>query len=449
MYFTNKHIKMKSIYKLIIVSLFMPFMVVNGQKTNPISGDSLSLNEILNEVIHNYPSIKKAQTDLESSDARIGLAKTAYLPDVNVAGSFTLLGPTTSLTMPGLGSFQLYPPDNYSAALNINESIYDFGKTDKNITLAKQSKELVGLTVDQLKQKLSGMMVGNFYSIVFLQEAIKIKNEELTTLNGHLQFVQKKVATGSATNYEILTTKVRISAIENQKTDLLNALQIQLSQLNSFLGKSQETKLTLKKELLTPQILASNDSLFNFAFDHRSEMKIARQKSVLADTHLKMVNIQNNPSLNFYGSGGFKNGYFNDKYQDTGKLNYAVGIGLKVPIFDANRSKYTKIQAQSDIKGNEQETELARRSIVNEIVENKGNAETALIKVNQSELQLEQAQQAYSLAETNFEAGAITNLDLLDSSTLVAESKLALLKTKIDYSINLLKLKLALGEQIY
>lgn len=440
---------MKSIYKLTILLLLLPLTLVHGQQAVKVSGDSLSLSQILNEVMHNYPAIKKAQTDLESSDARVGLAKTAYLPDVNLAGSFTLLGPTTSLTMPGLGSFQLYPPDNYSAALNISESIYDFGKTEKNITFAKQSKELVGLSVDQLKQKLSGMMVGNYYSIVFLQEAVKIKNEELATLNEHLLYVQKKAETGSATKYEILTTKVRISALENQKTDLINALKIQLSQLNSFLGKSQETKLTVKNELLVPQILVSNDSLFTYAFDHRSEMKIARQKSALADTHLKIVNIQNNPSLNFYGSGGYKNGYFNTKYQDTGNLNYVVGIGFKVPIFDANRSKYTKIQAQSDIQGNEQETELARRSIVNEIIENKGNAETALIKVNQSELQLEQAQQAYSLAETNFEAGAITNLDLLDSSTSIAESKLALLKTKIDYSVSLLKLKIALGEQIY
>lgn len=449
MHFTNKHIKMKSIYKLTLVLLVMPFMVVHGQKTNTISGDSLSLNEILNEVIHNYPSIKKAQTDLESSDARIGLANTAYLPDVNLTGSFTLLGPTTSLTMPGLGSFQLYPPDNYSAALNVSETIYDFGKTQKNITFAKQSKELVGLSVDQLKQKLSTMMVGNFYSIVLLQEAVKIKNEELTTLNEHLAYVQKKVATGSATNYEILTTKVRISSIENQKTDLLTALKIQLSQLNSFLGKPQDLPLIVKEELLAPQLLASNDSLFAFALDHRTEMKIARQKSTLADTHLKIVNIQNNPSLNFYGSGGYKNGYFNDKYQDTGNLNYVVGIGLKVPIFDANRSKYTKIQAQSDINGNNQETELARRTIVNEVVESKANAESALKKIKQSELQLEQAQQAYSLAETNFKAGAITNLDLLDSSTAVAESKLALLKTKIDYSVSLLKLKISLGEQIY
>jgi len=292
-------------------------------------------------------------------------------------------------------------------------------------------------------------MIGNYYSIVFLQEAIKIKNEELATLNEHLQFVQKKVDTGSATNYEILTTKVRISSIENQKTDLLTALEIQQGQLSSFLGKTQGTKLTVKSELINPQPFATNDSLFAFAFDNRNEMKIALQKNALADTRLKMVNSQNNPSLNFFGSGGFKNGYFNTKFQDTGNLNFAVGVGLKVPLFDANRSKYTRIQANSDIQGNLQETELARRTIVNEVVESKANALSALKKVHQSELQLDQALQAYSLAETNFKAGAITNLDMLDSSTSVAESRLALLKTKIDYSVSVLKLKLALGEQIY
>ena len=448
MYTHTNIIKMKTIFKLAVPLLLLPFMAT-GQNAANISGDSLTLNEILNEVIHNYPSIKKAQSDIESSDAKIGLAKTAYLPDVNFASSFALLGPTTTLTIPGMGSFKWYPPDSYSAAMNISQSIYDFGKAKKNIALAKQSKELVGLSVEQLKQKLSGMMVGNFYSILFLQEAIKIKDEELSTLKEHLQFVQKKAATGSATNYEILTTKVRISTIENQKIDLLNALQVQLSQLNSFLGKQQDTKLTVKKELLAPQILATNDSLYNFAINHRSEMKIAHQQSILTDTHLKIVNAQNNPSLNFNGTGGLKNGYFNDKYQDIAKLNYVVGIGLKVPIFDANRSKYNKIQAQSDIQGIAQETELTRRSIVNEVVESKANAESALQKVSQSELQLEQAQQAYSLAEVNFQAGGITNLDLLDSSTTVAESKLALLKTKVDYSVSLLKLKIALGEQIF
>jgi outer membrane protein len=437
---------MKTIFKLAVLLLLLP-LIATGQNTANNSGDSLTLNEILNEVIHNYPSIKKVQSDLESSDAKIGLAKTAYLPDVNITAGYTLVGPTSTISIPGLGSFQMNPASNYSAMLNVTENIYDFGKTQKNVTYEKQSKELVGLSVDQLKQKLSGMMVGNFYSIIFLQEAIKIKDEEHATLLEHFHFVEKKEASGSATKYEILTTKVRISTNESQKTDLLNALQIQLSQLNSFLGKSQDTKLKVKNELLAPQIFAANDSLFSFAFDHRNEMKMVRQKNELANTRLKMVNIQNNPSLNFFGSGGYKNGYIPDLNKLT--ANFAVGIGLKIPIFDADRSKYTKIQAQSEIKGNVQEIDLTRRTIVNEVVESKANAESALKKVNLSELQLEQAQQAYALAETSFNAGAITNLELMYSYTAVTDSKLALLKTKIDYSVSLLKLKIALGEQIY
>jgi len=64
-------------------------------------------------------------------------------------------------------------------------------------------------------------------------------------------------------------------------------------------------------------------------------------------------------------------------------------------------------------------------------------------------LQLQQASQAYELAEVNYKVGVITNLDLLDSYTSLSESKLALFKTKIDYAVNIQRLKIALGEKIY
>jgi outer membrane protein len=441
----SKHHKMIHLRKYIIALLFVPAMLVQAQS----AGDSLTLSGILNEVIHNYPAIKKTQSDLAASDAKINLAKTAYLPDVNLSANYAFIGPTSTLDLSamGIGKVSLYPANNYSAAINVSENIYDFGKTKKNIAFEKQSKEMVELNVEQLKQKLSGMIVGNFYSIVFLQEAIKIKDEELVTLQSHFHFVEKKVASGSATKYEELTTKVRISTNETQKADLVNALKIQISQLNSFLGKSHESKLNIKNELLESNVLATNDSLFNFAFDHRNEMRLTRQKSALAMSRLQIVGTANNPSLNFMGSGGIKNGYIPDLMAAT--PNFTLGIGLKIPLFDANRSKYTKIQAQTDIDGNVQETEIVRRNIVNEVIESKTNAESAQNKVKLAELQLQQAQEAYQLAETSFKAGTITNLELMYSFTAVTDSKLALLKTKIDHTVSLQRLKIALGERLY
>ena len=444
-----RKIKKNILSAILLLSTSTVFAQVN---IVPVSVDSMSLSGIINSVLNNYPALKKGEKELIAIDAKIGLTKTAYLPDVNLSSSYTRIGPTTAITMMINNvphSLELFPPNMYNATVSVNENIYDFGKTAKNVALDIKNKEMIQLTVEQAKQRISMAVMGNFYGISFLQEAIRIKNAQLRNLNEHLQFVQKKADTGSATNYDILTTKVRISVIENAKTDLETALQVQMSQLNSFMGKPQDNIIVLKKEPNIQQLVPSVDSLCNVAYANRNELKIALKKEEISKSRLDVIAVQNNPAINAFGSGGFKNGYFNSSFQDTGMLNYAVGIGFKMPLFDANRSKYLKIQANADLEGNQQETELTRRSITNEVVESRANALSALKKLKQSELQLKQALQAYELAEVNYKAGVITNLDLLDSYTALSESQLMLYKTKIDYSANLQRLKIAMGEKIY
>ena len=439
---------MKHIRNYIIALLFVP-VLVQAQTAS----DSLTLSGILNTVISNYPALKKADKELTAADAKIGLTKTAYLPDVNFSSSYTRLGPTTSITMVVNNiphALELYPPNVYNATVSVNENIYDFGRTEKNIALDEKAKGMIQLSTEQIKQRLSTAVMANFYTISFLQQAITIKDDQLKNLNEHLQFVQKRADTGSATKYDILTTKVRISSIENQKTDIQTALQIQISQLNSLMGKSPDSPIVLKSDVVhAPKAVASADSLCTVAYANRAELKLARQKEEIAKSRLEVIKVQNNPSLNAFASGGFKNGYFNDSFQDTGKLNYAVGVGLKVPLFDANRSKFLKIQANADLEGNQQETELARRNITTEVVECRANTEASLKKVKQSELQVQQASEAYELADINYKAGVITNLDLLDSYTSLSESKLLLFKTKIDYTVSQQRLKISLGEKMY
>ncbi len=439
---------MKHIFKYImILACGLPVALTAQNQVAQSQADSLSLAGVITKVIGNYPSVKKAELEIEAANAKIGLAKSAYYPNIDISSSFSHIGPTSKFVLPGLGTFQLYPADNYSASLNVNQQIYDFGKTEKNIVFENQSKVLSQLSLEQLKQKLSLSLVGNYYSIVYLQEAINIKNEELKTLNEHLAFVEKKAATGSATQYEVLTTKVRISNIENQKTDLETNLKVLQCQLNSYLGESQQSNVLLKKDVHAPEILESADALSVKALGQRDELRIARQRSQMVDTRLKMVNVQNNPVLNLFAMGGYKNGYIPELGDP--KANYTVGVSFKLPIFDANRSKYNRQQVQTDLRGVDQDTELARRNIVNEVVESRANVDAALKKIAQTALQLQQAQQAYKLADTNFMAGAITNLDLLDSSTSLAESRLSVMKSHIDYTVSLLKLKIALGERIY
>jgi outer membrane protein TolC len=228
----------------------MMFVVLALQPAKSQVGDSLTLTAIIGEVVQNHPAVKKAMEDINVSEAKIGFAKSGNLPTADFSSSYSRLGPTSEITIPGMGSFSIMSPNNYNAAVSVNQMLYDFGKTANNVQFEKQGKELAVQSVEAVRQKLSQAVVASYYSLLYLQEAIKIKDEQLKNLNEHLQSVKKKQETGSATQYEILTTQVRISAIENQKTDLETARKIQICQLNSMLGKPESTMVQVKKELL-------------------------------------------------------------------------------------------------------------------------------------------------------------------------------------------------------
>jgi outer membrane protein TolC len=409
--------------------------------------DSLALKDIIARVIKDHPSIKMASEALNASDAKIALAKVSYYPEVDIALSYTRLGPVPSIEFPGLGLFQLYPEDNYNTSLNINQVLYNFGKTTSNIDYESENKVLAQQSLDQARQKLSMSVIMNYYALLYLQEALLIKDQQLKTLQEHLEFINKKKETGSATQYEILSTQVKISAIESQKIDLQAAWQMQLSVLNNLMGNPENESHYVKHDLLENPLKLPSDSLIPYAISNRDEMIMSKERTQIAELRYKMVNTQNNPMINLFASGGWKNGFIPDL--NVMKANFAAGLGVSVPLFDGTRTKNSLLLASSSIQNSKFETEMTRRNISNEVVENQSNLKASKNKVSEHELQLKHAQEALALAEVSYKAGAIINLDLIDAITSVSESSLMLLKAKIDYTVNIYKLQASLGIRLY
>jgi outer membrane protein TolC len=439
----------KTIFSGIILILFLN-SITYGQgafEKEKASADSLSLKSVIQKVISNYPSVKVAEEVIRNADSKIALAKTGYNPIIDFTASFANLAPVTKLSFPGLGTFQLYPANNYSASLNYEQLLYDFGRTHQNVEIENENKIIGEQSLAQTKQKLSLFTVNNFYALVYLQSAIKIKDEQLSTLNEHLQYIEKMMATGSATEYQLLSTKVRISTVESQKVDIVAALTSQQSSMNSLIGNSQGSNDVYKSELSVKPPVIPSDSVLSYAFRNRDEVLINEKKTSLAELRFGMTKLQNKPMLNIEASGGLKNGYIPDL--NTITPNYVIGVGLRVPIFDGMKNKYNLAQAQSAINSLSYESDFTKRNISNEVYEAEALMYAAKKKVGQFELQLKQALKAYSLAETSFQSGVITNLDLLDANTSVSETSLMLLKARIDYVTSVYKLKAALGERIY
>jgi len=434
--------------KYLYISLATALLMLSGVTQAQIKPDSLTLDQLMKTVLTNYPELKKAEKDITAADAKTALSRSSKLPDVVFSAGYNRIGPVSTFNFSGY-QIQLMPENAYNASVSLTENLLDFGKTEKNVAIDEKNKELQTRVIGQVRQRLTQAVLVNYYSLCYLQEAIRIKDEQLNALEKHVQFVQKKQATGSATSYDLLSTQVKIATIENQKTDLQTALDIQLNSLNSLLGTEKETRFAVKKERLDIKEPAPLDTLCTLALTNRLEMKTAMGKVELAKLKLDAVGVQNKPSLNLQAAGGFKNGYLNSSYEDVGKLNYNLGLGLRVPLFDANRSKYAKVQANAAIDNCNEDVELLKRSITSEVVENRINVSGAMKKIQTCTFQVQQATQAYNIAETSYRNGVITNLDLLDSYTSLSEGQLALFKATTDYQICRWKLRLATGETFF
>lgn len=419
--------------------------VINNLRTKTDT-DSLSLKTIIDEIVRSHPTVRSAAEALSNADARIGLAKTGYYPLVDLGASYSNIGPVIKLTIPDLGTFKLYPDNNYSAAINYKQVLYDFGRTRHSIAMEQQNKMISELTLEQVKQTMSLSAVNSFYTIAYLQEAVRIKDEQIANLKAHLRYVETMKATGSATDYQILSTRVRISGAESQKSDLLTSLEIQQAYLDALLG-TPDLKPAVKEELNVIAPGSPGDSLVSFALKNRNEVLINVEKESLAGIRYQLIKSLTQPVVNVFASGGLKNGYIPDLA--VIKPNYVVGIGISVPLFDGMRTKYNLMQAKSAINSVGFEMENTRRNITSEVKDAEAYMRSALQKISQFELQLDQALKASALAETSFKAGTVTNLELLDADTGLSESRLMLLKARIDYAASIYRLKAALGEKLY
>ena len=431
---------------LFVSTLLMLQQALGQTSISAFTTDSVDLQLVVQRVIESHPSVLKAQEAMNGVEAGIGLAKAVWYPEIDLGAGYTRIGPVPSITIGG-GSLDMAPANNYNTSLNIHQTIYDFSKSVKSIRFAESNKDIAEKNTDLVKQKLALWTITNYYTIVYLQEAVHIKEAQLVILGKHLDFITRKKETGSATEYEILSTRVRISAAMNQQLDMETALDNQRAVLNALLGLPENTRIRVRNRLMVQPANVRYDSLINYAIGHRNDLMLVDLHQKQAELHLQSVKSENNPVFSAFASGGFKNGYFPDLNEQ--KANYAAGLGLKVPIFSGNRHHNLLLIAESDIHAIRQDLEQSRREISSEVFQDAANLQASIRKIGQSQLQLEQAEEARKLADLGFKAGSLTNLDLLDSESLEAESRLSLMRARVDYMINAAKLEIAIGKKGY
>ena len=429
-----------------------------GAANAPAAAETvLGLDEAIAKAVSNQPLIVQAEASVAAARAKEAQAKSAYLPNLSATAAYLHLWPQEGEVM----DFEPYLPIDIQAPLtpyNILDFhlsagllVYDFGKRELQVKLAASGVEAASIGIDQIKASIAFQAAQVFDSALFLRSEIKVLDEQLGTLQQHLEDAEKREETGSSTKYDVLTTQVRLASVKSQRIDAAGQYAKQRIALKQLMGLKSEENFDLKGDFALAPVAWDAEKAKAAAISQRSDVAQSLAAEKQARLGLGLAKLGHMPSISAQAQAGYKNGVLTFGNADVDKLmlNWDMGVTVNVPIFDGRLTERRSAEADAKLAAARSGTEALERSVAAQVLQALQDVESSHEQTENSLAQLAQAQEALNMAKVQYEIGAGTNLEYLDSQTSLELAKLNNLGATYRELLSQLQLKQALGTRLW
>ena len=426
---TTKNIQMKK--HLITFTLLYASVIANAQ--TPANSE---LKSIINQSFTYYPKVHEAQNQINIAQKRIDAAKT-NLPTVDLNGSYEYVQPKITLPLEVNGqkqNFQFAPVHNFNANVGAQYMLLDFGRLKANVDKSKTDLKYATDNVTNVQTQLASQVANIYYNIIYFRKAIAVEDSVLNYLNANKTIAENKLKNGDAIKLDVLNLQSLVDNEINLREDLLNNLQKQITLLQYTTGNNNiaNNGFDFNLPVQTPQ------DAFTTASASAPDFLLAQDRIEQAKADLKVVRQTDKPSVTLNGSAGVKNGYVPNV--NEARFNYAGGVSLKVPLFDAKTKKQIAV-AEAQVKQNQ----LAQESLNNEYQQNIQQAltdiQTNAEKLKNMKSQIETAEAAVQIASSRYLNGIGLNTDITDAAVNLQRALLT--ELRYEYQLALAKVEYA------
>jgi len=416
-----------------LLNIVVSLLVLNTARAQEMPVPA-TLLQLVDQSFTNYPKVGELSDLVRMSEVRVSLGKAAYLPVAAADLSYRRQYPTPAIQFPtGQGQYQdvrFLPADNYNASLSLVQPILDL-RTPATVSKAKSDLQTTRDNLESFKVQLAYQVAQIYYSIIFLNKSLVVQKEQIGLLETTLKQIGVKVQNGDALNYDLVSTQVKYTNAENFYTDLQTQLNKQYNMLGMLTGRSGTAYLS-DTVVNQSTFRIATDSIYALALRNNPEIRIAADRIRSAGWDIVSANRLRMPLLNFQAGLGYKNGFMPEI--DAVEFNYALGVGLTIPIVPASRPGLQKKLAVINLNANKLALESQKVSLNKDLLNALDDIQKNVKKLASADTLISQAQLAMDLASDRYKYGVITNLDLLTSITNYKDAQLS----RLQYEYNLL-----------
>lgn len=415
--------------------------------------ERLELRDAVQRALTGHPSISAAASRIAAAGARREQARSGYLPRLQYQENFQtgnnpvyVFGALLNQRQFTAGGFDLnrlnHPGalNNFQSQLIAEQTVWDFGATRRGIRAAELGERLSEQDKRGLELQVLAGAARAYHSVTLATEALKAAEEAKRSAEASLKRAEAVLGAGMATSADVLSMKVHLASVEEQRIRRQYDLEVARAALNEALGLPLDTEHTLTTPL-APALASPDAALETRARTDRPEVHSARLGGQLADAHAALARTQLLPRIVTRGILEANR----QTFATRGGGNWMFMASLQWTLFDGNRARSQAAEAREMAASARAQQRQMENAVALEVRKAQADARAATERITVSDAAVAEAEESLRILRNRYSAGLATVTDLLRAETALLETKTRKLAAIFDQRMAAINVERAAG----
>lgn len=392
----------------------------------------LTLAQAQNLAIQNHPQLAAARLNASASHQVPVELHAAQLPQFS--GSLSAVGADNGSR---LAAGLLNNPTLYSrvgAGVSLNQLVTDFGRTKSLVQSADLHVQAQDQDTESTRTQVLLAVNQSYFDELRAEAVLKVAQETVSArqlVADQISALQRSSLRStldvSFANVNLSDAKLLLATARNN----INAAQVQLANALGIPGQARQGGFTLSAESTPAALPNTVEPLIDEALRDRPDAAALRLEQTSAERTAKAEHDLNFPTVSVAGvAGAVPTGVS----EVPGRYG-AVGINVNVPIFNGHLFKARQTEAELRAQAAAQTLRDLENRIRRDVEVAYLNATTAFQRIGLTAELLQQARMAADLAQSRYDIGLGTIVELSQAQLNVTSAEIANSSAVYDYQV--------------
>ncbi|MGE5172482.1 MAG: TolC family protein [Betaproteobacteria bacterium] len=426
---------------LVIITFLLSFTVLPP----PVNaGTNFTLRDCIDTALKNQPVIRAAQGNVNAGFGRETQAASPYFPQVNASTGFS-----DSHAQGAFGGESV--TKSYTTTLQVNQLLYDFGKTGNALDAARWSTRSSQRDMERTVQDVILNVKQAYFALLQAQMLVRVAQKTIEQTESHLKQAQAFFKAGSKPRFDVTRAEVDVNNANLNLINAKNSTRIRTIALNNAMGIDPGQKTEIEEELPPVSPLPALEQAQTDALKNRPEMMKAEADIEAARARVRAEQANYLPTLSASGAynwakgttdlGEFQGISFTFDVQNS----WNAGVLLTVPLFQGGLTKGRVSEARANLIVLEAQRDATRQSILLEVNQSYADMESAKVRIEVMESSLLKARENLELAQGRYEAGIGPYIEVTDAQLAAVQAETDHVQAQYDYQLSVARLLKAMG----